>query len=115
MSYTPTEWKSGDVITSEKLNNLEQGVADASGGGGGALVIDLEVTGSAMTLNKTWQEIFNTISGGTFAFVRNVDTDDIMLYNLEEIYIDNGSYGVSAGGITLLTDSADGYPSFNMG
>lgn len=23
MAYTPTEWKSGDVITAEKLNNLE--------------------------------------------------------------------------------------------
>ena len=39
MSYTPTEWKSGDVITSEKLNNLEQGVADASGGGGSRLPV----------------------------------------------------------------------------
>jgi len=39
MSYTPTEWKSGDVITSENLNKLEQGVAAAGGGGGGALVV----------------------------------------------------------------------------
>lgn len=31
MSYTPTEWKTGDVVTSAKLNKLEQGVADAGG------------------------------------------------------------------------------------
>ena len=30
MNYTPTEWKSGDVITAEKLNKLENEVA--SGG-----------------------------------------------------------------------------------
>ena len=30
MSYAPTEWKSGDVITAEKLNNIENGVVDAS-------------------------------------------------------------------------------------
>lgn len=26
MSYTPTKWNNGDVITAEKLNKLEQGV-----------------------------------------------------------------------------------------
>lgn len=26
MAYTPTEWKSGDVITAEKLNNMEEGI-----------------------------------------------------------------------------------------
>lgn len=34
MSYTPTNWKAGDVITSEKLNKLENGVAAAGSGGG---------------------------------------------------------------------------------
>ena len=27
MSYTPTQWKSGDVVTSEKLNKMEGGIA----------------------------------------------------------------------------------------
>lgn len=31
MSYTPTDWEIGDVITAEKMNKLEQAVA---GGGG---------------------------------------------------------------------------------
>lgn len=26
MAYTPTEWNTGDLITAEKLNKLEQGV-----------------------------------------------------------------------------------------
>lgn len=29
MAYTPTEWQSGDIVTSEKLNNMEQGIAAA--------------------------------------------------------------------------------------
>ena len=29
MAYTPTEWKNGDVITAEKLNNIEDGVEEA--------------------------------------------------------------------------------------
>ena len=26
MAYTPNEWKTGDVITAEKLNHIEQGI-----------------------------------------------------------------------------------------
>lgn len=32
MSYTPTEWKDGDVITAVRLNHLEQGVANEQAG-----------------------------------------------------------------------------------
>lgn len=32
MSYTPTNWQNGDVITAEKLNHLEGGVEAAGGG-----------------------------------------------------------------------------------
>lgn len=35
MSYTPTEWDSGDIITAEKLNKIEQGISEASSSGGG--------------------------------------------------------------------------------
>lgn len=31
MSYTPTEWATGDVITAEKLNKMEQGIAGIAG------------------------------------------------------------------------------------
>lgn len=30
MGYTKTNWQSGDVITAEKLNHAEQGIADGS-------------------------------------------------------------------------------------
>lgn len=32
MSYEPTEWKSGDVVTSAKLNKMEQGISEAGSG-----------------------------------------------------------------------------------
>lgn len=34
MSYTPTTWANGDTITAQKMNNIEQGIVDASSGGG---------------------------------------------------------------------------------
>lgn len=33
MAYTPTNWETGDLITAEKMNNLEQGVEAASSSG----------------------------------------------------------------------------------
>lgn len=29
MAYTPTEWATGDIITAQKLNKMEQGIAGA--------------------------------------------------------------------------------------
>ena len=36
MSYTPTEWQTGDTITAAGLNKMEQGIA----GAGGCLVVN---------------------------------------------------------------------------
>lgn len=58
MSYTPTEWKTGDVITAEKLNNMEQGVA------GSAKALFLELNPGTFALNKTWREINSALSAG---------------------------------------------------
>ena len=70
MSYTPTEWKSGDVITSEKLNNLEQGVADASGGGGAALVnVGVTYSDEQYTLQKTLQELLDYFDAGKLPYI----------------------------------------------
>lgn len=35
MAYTPTQWHTGDVITAEKLNKLEQGVKNEQTGPAG--------------------------------------------------------------------------------
>lgn len=41
MSYTPTNWKAGDVVTSAKLNKMEQGIV----AGGGIRVVHLTMSG----------------------------------------------------------------------
>ena len=52
MSYTKQTWETGDIITAEKLNHMEDGISE---GGGGVLVVH-DVDG---TLDKTWQEIYD--------------------------------------------------------
>ena len=75
MSYEPTNWKSGDTITSAKLNKLENGLAEASGGGGGGvLIIGMTAEAGTLTLDKTWQEIYDHMSAGGQAMVFKVST-----------------------------------------
>jgi hypothetical protein len=112
MSYEPTNWKSGDVVTSAKLNKLEQGVA----GVGGVLVVHGTIDESTGTdfvsLGKTWAEInaadvvvvvgeVSLSAGG--AFKKRTSEVTTTVYN--------GQYVVDVGNDTLFTDSPDGYPA----
>lgn len=59
MAYTPTNWVTGDTVTATKMNKLEQGVANA----GSALIVHYNFSDNA--LDKTYQEIYDAIIGGT--------------------------------------------------
>ena len=71
MSYTPTNWATGDVITAEKLNNMESGIE------GGQELFIIHATGIASVpgttttpvLDKTYNEITNAIQNGKIPFV----------------------------------------------
>lgn len=63
MSYTPTTWQSGDVITSTKLNKLEQGVADS------IMIVECTTT-SPYTLDHTFSEIFETFRSNIPVYIR---------------------------------------------
>ena len=63
MAYTPTVWQCGDVVSAEKLNKLENGLAECCGGGGAEpLAVNL-IAGTEEVptpwLDKTWQEIYD--------------------------------------------------------
>lgn len=55
MAYTKNTWNTGDIVSSQKLNHMEDGIANA-----GALV----VTENDTVLDKTWQEILDAIAAG---------------------------------------------------
>ena len=46
MSYDKNTWAKGDVITANKLNHIEDGIANASGGGGG------DITEASVTIKS---------------------------------------------------------------
>lgn len=55
MSYTPTEWQTGDTITAEKLNKMENGIQNANN----PFIVTLTPTAQDFsgTMDKTVAEI----------------------------------------------------------
>jgi len=86
MSYTKTTWQDGDVITAEKLNKLEDGVANA-----GSVLI---VRTNGENLDKTWQEICDS-------FINMVP---VYLY---EIYENGNDFGYALLSITGVQFSSE--------
>lgn len=42
--YTKTVWSDGDIITAEKMNKIENGIAEVGGSGGGGSTVVLDCT-----------------------------------------------------------------------
>lgn len=117
MAYEPTNWKTGDVVTSAKLNKLEQGVA----AGSGVLVVHEAYDESAgtYTLDKTWQEIYDGIGAGVGYFIffasadAGVDVEHRRLYFFSDAYYEprESAYVVKTLGFTeYFADAPDDYP-----
>lgn len=103
MAYEPTQWRSGDTITSERLNKMEQGIAGS--GSGDAYVLHTTmtltpaeteggnptVTFSSVELREDglpmWLIIDNYISGNNTTYA-NVGT--LIRYNNEIFTYNNG-------------------------
>lgn len=71
MAYIPTEWETGDVITAEKLNKAENGIAAASASSYPLLVltVDMADDGRSATIDKTLAEIFEAYEAGRNVFM----------------------------------------------
>ena len=59
MAYEKQNWNNGDVITAEKLNHIEDGIAEGGSGGGNFVVnFTYDMQTDDITADKTYQEIY---------------------------------------------------------
>ena len=97
MSYTPTDWKTGDVITADKLNNMEQGIVDSE-----MLLITATNVASQSTpqttptLDKTFLEIADAIKAGKVPLLKMVTQSGFVYFakNVSVIYSGDDVLGV---------------------
>lgn len=99
MSYN---WTTGEKITAPKLNST-----------GNVMVVHAD--DATLTLDKTWQEIYDASRIGLVVIITEgdigVDTNIV-----RGCFVDSNSempYQVNAG-FTFSTDSAEGYPAASM-
>ncbi len=67
MSYSEYTWQTGETITAEKLNNLEEGIQDALDCCGGAsesdvFYVTVSFDGSSFVADKTNAEIWDAVT-----------------------------------------------------
>ena len=106
MSYEPTTWKDGDLVTSAKLNKLENGVAAA--GGASILIANIDI--ETNTLDKTWQEIHDA----DICFISRVAEPYKMLGWVMGIANENNAYIIQTffdGEIIFSASNPNDYPT----
>lgn len=111
MSYIPTEWTKGDIVTSEKLNKIENGISGAYG-----LIVNAIGEESTVTLDATYEEIENAVNSGRYVAVKSVGSEDEGLYFFDAVSAlgfdsENNKYTITARDV-YETDSKTGYPSY---
>lgn len=109
MSYEKNTWNKGDVITANKLNHMEDGIAD----GGGMLIAHGTISGNTVTLDHTWQEINDALAVTEHY---EGDANITKIGWMVDVGIEDGVYFcdfIEQGGHTASfeTDNANGYPS----
>lgn len=95
MSYEKKTWETGEVITADGLNHLEQGVADC--GGGGVLVAEVIATYNGVsyecTSDTTFEELEQAYSAGKAIVARlMINPDD----STSEAYWDRKDLSITA-------------------
>ena len=101
MSYTPTNWTSGDVITAEKLNKLEGGVA---GAGGGATIVTLTFSRNPSDTSK-WTATGNI----TFEELKPIAENGGAIVLRGDFNGDGGSVSKSAYAYEVFADGVNLY------
>jgi len=86
MSYTPTNWATGDVITAAKLNKLEQGVSESV----------LVLADSNDGLNKTAGEIMEALKNGCAVYTFMEDDEFIYVNALKTAEYNPNASGVGS-------------------
>ena len=120
----------GNYLKVKSDKSLEWAEGGGSSGGGGALSVKGswdEDTPTLFKLDKTWQEIFDAVSGGTPVWIYSQDSPEgYIVYYLTDVWVSNNNYCVmiaryeveadgtlSGFGYEMKTHNANGYPDYN--
>lgn len=110
MAYVEHLWKDGDIITAEKLNEIEEGI------GAGDFFIDVIVNDENQTvLNKTYAEIEAIIDKGIIPWFKTQSGTTIEITTIIGVSETSGRYIIMmSNGNRISVESKDSYPTIRM-
>lgn len=110
MSYTKQTWATGDVITANKMNHMEDGIANAGGG-----ILFVHETYDEETeiywLDKTWKEIKDAYLSTGCVLIEQGD-DKLIYYTLYSVRHEGSQYEVTFTR-SYNAEGENDYPSFH--
>lgn len=119
MAYEKQTWNTGDIITKEKLNHMEDGIKNA---GSEVFIVNLNM--ETQSLDKTWNEINTAIVNKQPPYMTVNYGSGKMMFPITGCYDSNGKYIVMAfaaidspsPSVALFTTTdPDDYPSEGSG
>lgn len=105
MAYTKNTWQTGDIVTSAKLNNMENGIANA-----GVFWIGIDRTGDNPKLNKKWSEINTALQNGQLPYILDNQDDSYSIIAVTSFGVADGVYYLDCTADGYVTDNPEGYP-----
>ena len=111
MSYEKQTWTTGDTITAEKLNHMEDGIEN-----NGTLVVNAVESGDIITLDKTWQEIYDAFPN--VCILETIVEDNMNVTakeNIEAVRFgeeQGETFYMVASSHQYVTNSPNNYPSY---
>lgn len=120
MAYEKQTWTTGEVITKEKLNHMEDGIAN-SGGGSEVLFVGYDIL--LNKFDKTWNEINTAFSNRQLCYAVSETAANFLSYPIVACFQREQNYlvafiftgGADVSVITFSTTDPDGYPRGNDG
>lgn len=84
MSYEKQTWTTGEVITAEKLNHMEDGIVNND-----TVIVTITSTQGVISADKTYEEILDAINNGKYVYLKehpeNAPDGLFIIYNLNQI------------------------------
>ena len=119
MSYTKQTWNTGDIITAQKLNHMEDGIVQ---GGGGSLLVKFtfDPDNETYTCNKTFAEVYAAVQAETYVYAHEDQNEKYLALveaypqgelpgcvRFEHTHVE--PYGITTFGISLTSDNTIEY------
>ena len=103
MAYEPTVWSCGDTITADKMNKLEQGLAECCGGGTDLIVTVAYAYGNVTYASLPPKTVWDALESDTPVRVKLANNNSYGSYDMAYLTQydgnpDNDPYGVGVQG-----------------